>query len=62
MQNISMDELRQALDGNKVAGLYDSRGPGSFGNLHIKGAKQLSVSDTNESNLPGDKDAMLVFY
>jgi hypothetical protein len=62
MQNISKDDLKQALDDGRVDGFYDNRGPGSYGALHIKGAEQLSVSDVNEDNLPGDKDAMLVFY
>jgi hypothetical protein len=44
-----------------VDGLYDNRGVGSFDNLHIKGAKQLSIGDV-AGNLPDDVSAMLVFY
>ncbi|MCB9895735.1 MAG: hypothetical protein H6839_14915 [Planctomycetes bacterium] len=58
---IARDELKRALDAGRVDGLYDNRGPGSYANLHIKGAQQLSVSAVKE-HLPADVNAMLVFY
>ncbi|MCB9931858.1 MAG: hypothetical protein H6841_00385 [Planctomycetes bacterium] len=61
MKNISMFELEQALNEGRVAALFDNRGPGSYGALHIKGARQLSVSEVKD-NLPDDVNAMLVFY
>ncbi|MCA8916373.1 MAG: hypothetical protein KDB90_13265 [Planctomycetes bacterium] len=61
MKTMKMNELKQALDEGRVDGLYDNRGPGSYGNLHIKGAQQLSVSAVKE-HLPADVNAMLVFY
>lgn len=61
MKNISMFELEQALNEGRVDALYDNRGPGSYGALHIKGAKLLPVSEV-KSGLPSDHNAMLVFY
>jgi hypothetical protein len=61
MQTIEMNDLKQAIEQGRVHALYDNRGPGSFNNLHIKGAKQLSVSDVAR-RLPDDRDLMLVFY
>ena len=61
MQVIEMNDLKTALDEKRVDGLYDNRGSGSFGNLHIAGAEQLAVSDVAE-RLPDDKEAVLVFY
>lgn len=63
MQVMKMDELVEALANDRVDGLYDNRGPGSYDALHIKGAKQLSVPDAAAGvGLPDDKAAMLVFY
>lgn len=61
MQVIEMNDLKAALEAGRVHKLYDNRGMGSFGNLHIKGAEQLSVSDV-KVRLPHDKNVMLVFY
>jgi hypothetical protein len=61
MKTIEMNDLKAALDDGRVHKLYDNRGPGSYGALHIKGAEQLSVSEV-AGNLPDDKAAMLVFY
>jgi hypothetical protein len=60
---IETDALKEALNADKVAGLYDNRGEGSYSSRHIKGATWLSVPDAQAGKgLPGDKDAMLVFY
>jgi rhodanese-related sulfurtransferase len=60
---IEIDDLKAALDAGKVDELYDNRGPGSYGAMHIKGAKLLPVPDAAQGkDLPADKDAMLVFY
>lgn len=60
---IEINDLKQALDADKVHGLYDNRGPGSYQARHIKGAKLLPVPDAAEGKgLPDDKEAMLVFY
>ncbi|MCA8912154.1 MAG: hypothetical protein KDB82_10645 [Planctomycetes bacterium] len=61
VKTISRDELQAALDEGRVHKLYDNRGPGSYGALHIRGAEQLSVSEV-ANKLPDDKAAMLVFY
>ena len=61
MQEMTMDELKTALEAGRVDGLYDNRGLGGYNALHIAGAKQLSVSDVKDG-LPLDKNAMLVFY
>lgn len=61
MQTISLEQLKQAIAEGCVAQIFDNRGPGSFGSLHIKGAKLLPVSEV-KTGLPADRDAMLVFY
>jgi hypothetical protein len=61
MKTITYVELQQALKEDRVAGLYDNRGLGSFNALHIKGAQQLAVTDVKD-RLPADINAMLVFY
>ncbi|MCA8919002.1 MAG: hypothetical protein KDB32_07980 [Planctomycetes bacterium] len=61
MKTIEMDDLKRELDAGHVFKLYDNRGPGSYGALHIAGAEQLSVSDVT-ARLPEDTGAMLVFY
>ncbi|MCG3184554.1 MAG: hypothetical protein ICCCNLDF_02681 [Planctomycetes bacterium] len=61
MQTITLEQLRQALAEGRVEQIFDNRGPGSFGTLHIKGAKLLPVSEV-KTGLPPDRDAMLVFY
>lgn len=60
---IEMADLKAALDDGRVDGLYDNRGPGSYGARHIKGAALLPVPDAAAGKgLPADKEAMLVFY
>ena len=60
---INIFALKEALENGKVVGMWDNRGEGSFDNLHIKGAKQLSVADVAAGKeLPEDKDAFIVFY
>jgi len=61
MQTITMEQFKQALAEGRVAQIFDNRGPGSYGTLHIKGAKLLPVSEV-KFGLPADRDAMLVFY
>ena len=61
VKSIDRDQLQTALNEGRVHKLYDNRGPGSYGALHIKGAEQLSVGEVTGS-LPDDKAAMLVFY
>jgi hypothetical protein len=61
MQTISLEQLKQAIAEGRVAQIFDNRGPGSYGTLHIKGARQLSISDV-KTGLPDDRNAMLVFY
>lgn len=58
---IEIEQLQRALKADQVFKLYDNRGPGSYGALHIKGAEQLSVSEV-AGHLPEDTGAMLVFY
>ncbi len=63
VREIKINDLKSALDDGKVDGLYDNRGPGSYGARHIEGATLLSVPDAAQGKgLPADKQAMLVFY
>ena len=63
VRTIELNALKQALDEGRVDGLYDNRGPGSYGARHIAGAKLLPVPDAAAGkDLPADKAAMLVFY
>jgi hypothetical protein len=60
---IETNQLKEAVNADKVAAIYDNRGEGSFSAKRIRGAKWLSVPDAQQGKgLPGDKDAMLVFY
>jgi hypothetical protein len=60
---IEIDDLKAAMEAGKVNELYDNRGPGSYGAMHIKGAKLLPVPDAAAGKgLPTHKEAMLVFY
>ena len=61
MQTITLEQLKRALAEGRVAQIFDNRGPGSYGSLHIKGAKLLPLSEV-KTGLPDDRDAMLVFY
>jgi hypothetical protein len=63
MKTMTIDELKAALATGAVHAVYDNRGPGGYGQLHIKGAKNLTIADaTAGKDLPANKAAMLVFY
>ena len=60
---ISTDDLKQALDDEKVDALYDNRGQESYETLHIKSARLLSIPDAAAGQgLPEQKESFLVFY
>jgi hypothetical protein len=42
--------------------VYDNNGRGRWKRSHVPGAKQLNAYNFDESELPADKTATLVFY
>jgi hypothetical protein len=42
--------------------VYDCNDAGTYGTMHVPGAKLLNYSASTEKDFPADKSATLIFY
>jgi rhodanese-related sulfurtransferase len=63
VKNITLDELKNALDAGEVDYLIDARSPEEFAKAHIEGAMNVPAAEAEKGKgLPQEKDARIVFY
>lgn len=62
LKTISPDGLHQLMQSAARLSIIDVNSRQSWMKAHIPGARSLDPVDYNDSDLPPDKDSMLVFY
>jgi rhodanese-related sulfurtransferase len=62
LKTISPGEVHRLTQHPGQASVYDVNAPLSWTTAHVPGARHLDPVSYPESELPPDKDAMLVFY
>ncbi len=61
LKSISPTELQAQIQSNKVS-VFDVNSQQSWQKAHVPGAKHLDPAGFTAGDLPGDKNASLVFY
>ena len=59
---LSIEQLRELIDGGRVAYIFDANPRESYLEAHIPGAQWVPYDAVATAVLPSSKDAMLVFY
>jgi rhodanese-related sulfurtransferase len=61
LKSVSPDRLHQLIQ-DKSATVFDVNSPQSWNAAHVPGAKNLDHESYGASDLPADRNALLVFY
>ena len=62
LKPISPDALNRLVQSTEPVSVIDLNSPGSWMAAHVPGARNLDPADYKNSDLPPDKDSLLVFY
>ena len=62
LNTISPDALHRRLQNREPIAVIDVNAPASWERAHVPGASNLDPADFGAAELPGDKNAPLVFY
>jgi rhodanese-related sulfurtransferase len=62
LETISPDNLHQLVQNSKPVSVIDVNSPQSWTKAHVPGARNLDPTAYQDTDLPADKNAALVFY
>ena len=62
LKTISPDALHRLMQSSEPVSVIDVNSPQSWMKAHVPGAKNLDPVDYKDSDLPPDKNGVVVFY
>jgi rhodanese-related sulfurtransferase len=62
LKTISPEKLNGLVQAAEPVTVFDVNSPNSWRSAHVPGASHLDPVDYKDSDLPSDKNALLVFY
>jgi len=62
LKTISPEDLHRLVQSGGKASIFDVNSHQSWSSAHVPGAKHLDPVDYKDSDLPADKNEVLVFY